>query len=280
LDELHVLRIDAEDFKRKPQVGVPCCPPWSSFASGLREPRVADDKGIKGGFALGLYQENTRRKDHLIHIGAVSFDFDQSGVEPVAARLKRYACVVHETFSSTPEAPRCRAFIRLAERIDAATYERLHGILREKLRSTGLPPDESAKDASRLSYSPVRRPGASYAFRVLQGKPLNAAEVIRANPPPPPRSAPRVLLPEHRDGYAKGALRRAAEAIANAGEGERHHALCREAASLARAKLNLSDAEIEAALLPVFIAVAGEKRAAEGIRTIRGQIRFGRGSAA
>jgi hypothetical protein len=53
--------------------------------------------------------------------------------------------------------------------------------------------------------------------------------------------------------------------------------LSREAFALAR--LGLSDAEIADALLPAFLAAAGERREAEGTRTIRDAVRARRGAA-
>jgi hypothetical protein len=57
----------------------------------------------------------------------------------------------------------------------------------------------------------------------------------------------------------------------------RHFTLCREAFALAR--LGLSESEIEGALLPAFVGVAGERRQHEGIRTIRDAVQARRGAA-
>jgi hypothetical protein len=188
---------------------------------------------------------------------------------------KAHGGIVHETFSSSDDAPRCRAFVLLSEPIEAVTYERLHAIMRAKLRRAGLPPDEGAKDCSRLCYAPVRRPGASYAFRVVTGEALDAAAVLRANPPPPPRPAPRLPDPRHADAYVRAALRHAAEAVLRASPGERHGALCRESFALAR--LAVDEPEIRAALLEPFVSVAGEARRREGLRTIGDCVRARRG---
>jgi hypothetical protein len=167
--------------------------------------------------------------------------------------------------------------LALAEPIDAATYERTHAIVRAHLRRADLVADEGAKDASRLSYSPVRRPGARYRFATVDGVPLDARAVLAAQPPPPPRILPRPVAPEHADAYLRAALRRAADAIASASPGERHYALSREAFSLAR--LGLDEGQIVSALLPAFVAAAGERREYEGGRTIRDAIRARRGAA-
>jgi hypothetical protein len=172
-------------------------------------------------------------------------------------------------------APRCRAIVLLQVPVDVVTYERLHAIMRVRLRQADLPPDEGAKDASRLSYSPVRRPGASYAFRETKGAPLDAQAVLAAQPPAPPRSAPRLPPPEHADRYVAGALRRAAEAVLQASPGERHYALCREAWSLGR--LALTDDAIRDALLGPAVHAMGEPRRREAERTIADALHARRG---
>ena len=75
----------------------------------------------------------------------------------------------------------------------------------------------------------------------------------------------------------RGALQKAAAALASASPGERHYALSREAFTLAR--LDVPTAEIESALLPAFAAAAGDTRMAEGVRTIRDAVKARRGAA-
>lgn len=197
-------------------------------------------------------------------------------MERVAAVVARYRAIVHSTFSSTPDAPRCRIVLALAEPIDATTYEATHAVVRARLRGAGVSADEGAKDASRVSYAPVVRPGASYHYRSIDGAPLDARAVLAAQPPPP-RSAPRLPPPEHADAYVRAALRRAADTVAGSSPGARHYALCREAYALAR--LGVDEAQIASALLPAFVASAGEARRHEGERSIRDAVRARRGAA-
>jgi hypothetical protein len=204
-------------------------------------------------------------------------DVDEDGdVDEVAAVVSDYRAVVHETFSSTDAAPRCRLVLALAEPVDGPTYEATHAVVRDHLDDAGVVADIGAKDASRLSYAPVRRPGAGYRFREVEGRPFDARACLSAQPPPAPPSAPRLIAPQHRDAYERAALQRAAEAVSYASEGTRHYMLSREAFSLAR--LELSDAEIAGTLLPAFVAAAGERREWEGARTIRDAVRARRGA--
>ncbi len=263
-----ILFVSPQRFKASPQVGTHVTMSWREFGMYLSRPSIGEEKAEAGAYSPAVYEGNVRRKASLVRIWALIVDIDENGdVDNVADALSRYSAIVHETFSSTNDAPRCRIVLELAEDINAATYETAHKIIRSRLRSAGIVADEGAKDASRLSYAPCRREGAGYRFRANEGEQLDACALIAAQPPPPPRPPVRVVAPEHRDVYVRGALRKAAEAVSGASEGERHYMLCKEAFALAR--LGLSDSEIESALLPAFVAAAGERRQHEGIRTIR-----------
>jgi hypothetical protein len=269
--ELDVLIVSPERFRLSPQIGTATRPTWHELALYLSRVTFGDAKDVAGAWSPARYRDNIRRKSALLSIGALVVDIDENGdVDRVAEVVGRYDVIVHETFSSTEGGPRCRVVLHLAEPVDASTYEALHRIVRARLAGAGIVADEGAKDASRLSFAPVRRLGAGYRFRQLDGELLDAARVLAAQPVPPPRPVPRPVAPDHRDAYVRGALRRAAEAVASASEGTRHYALCKEAFGLAR--LGLSEGEIAAALMPAFISVAGERRELEGRRTIRDAI--------
>ena len=267
---LDVLFVSPERFRCSPQIGVRIGMSWTELAHWLRAPTVGAAKDEAGAWSPALYQGNVRRKSELVHACALVVDVDQAGdVDLVAEALAGYRAIVHETFSSTADAPRCRLVLDLTEAIDAPTYEGAHAIVRAHLLEVGIVGDEGAKDASRVSYSPVRRAGCGYRFRQLEGRPFDARACLAAQPPPPPRAAPRMPAPEHRDGYVRAALRHAAEAVSSASEGGRHVALSREAYKLARLELGLDERQIVGALLPAFVAAAGERREWEGRRTIR-----------
>jgi hypothetical protein len=274
--ELDVLYVSPDRFRAQPQVGTPCRMTWHQIALYLSRPSIGEAKDEAGAWSPALYRGNVRRKANLVSIGAIVVDVDEAGdVQRAAEAVSRYRAIVHETFSSTDDAPRCRIVLMLADPIDAATYEATHALVRARLRSAGFGVDDGAKDASRVSYSPVRRAGARYRFVRTDGLPLDAHAVLAAHPPP--RAAPRLVAPEHHDAYTRAALQRAADAIGSATEGMRHYTLSREAFTLAR--LGLGDKQIERAVLPAFVASAGERREYEGRRTIRDAVRARRGAA-
>jgi hypothetical protein len=274
---IDVLFVDPERFRAKPQIGVPCTMTFDELAFYLAKPSVGDAKDCAGAWSCALYTENIRRKANLVHVHAIVVDVDENGdVDEVAVLFGRYRSLVLESFTSTDDAPRCRALALLAEPITVAEYEEAHRIVRAHLRTQGVVADEGAKDASRLSYAPVRRAGARYRFRLNEGEPLDARAMLRAQPAPAPRVVVPPPAPEHADRYVRGALQRAANAVGSSSPGERHYALSREAFTLAR--LDVPTSEIESALLPAFVAAAGDTRMAEGVRTIRDAVRARRGA--
>jgi hypothetical protein len=276
---LDVLYVSPEAFERKPQIGLAVRFTWAELVRWLSQPTIGNAKDEAGAWSPALYRDGVRRKSALVRAHCLVVDVDERGdVNRIASALARYRAIVHSTFSSTPDAPRCRIVIALGEPIDAPTYEAAHAVVRKHLAAAGVEADDGAKDASRVSYAPVVRTGADYRFRALEGRLLDARAVLAVQPPPPPRSTRRPPDPEHADAYVRGALRRAADAVAGSSPGTRHHALSREAFTLAR--LDVSDDEIASALLPAFVASAGEARRREGERTISDAVRAKRRGAA
>ncbi|HXX68099.1 MAG TPA: hypothetical protein VEK07_12995 [Polyangiaceae bacterium] len=274
--QLDVLHVDLDGFASSPQVGVPLRTTWEGLVAYLSRPTTGDRKDIAGAWSPALYRDGIRRKSSLVHACALVIDVDEGGdVDRAAEALALYRAIIHSTFSSTDAQPRCRIVLALTEWIDAPTYELTHAIIRPHLCAVGFGADAGAKDASRLSFAPVIRPGATYRFRTTDGAPLDPAAVLAAQPPTPARPVARVRPPDHRDRYIGGALANAADAVSTASEGMRHYTLSREAFGLAR--LGLAASEVEAALLPAFVAAAGERRQAEGVRTIRDAIRARQG---
>lgn len=279
-DAVDVLFVSAERFHCKPQTGVAARLRWVQLVDYLARPTIGDAKDLCGGFAFGSYVDNVRRQSALLSIDALVVDIDGNGdVDRVAGALERYRAIVLETFSSTEEKPRCRVVFKLATGVDVATYKAAHAVVRTHLRAAlDVETDDGACDASRLSYAPVRRPGTRYAFAVTYGRALDAASIARlAVPPSRPASRPTLEPPQHGDRYIRAALHRAADALASARDGTRHETLNREAFTLAR--LGLSAMEISAALMPAWIAAAGQARAREGERTIRDAVDARKGAA-
>jgi hypothetical protein len=272
-----VLILTPERLRARQHIGLPVIfddfemmVTWGSRVTWI-DPTGDDnaDKASAGGIALGTYDGGHRTKKAWRSGRAMTLDLDEDGDVDRIADAIGCSCFVHETYRSKPGALRCRVYIELAEAVtDVAVYDLAHAIVRRHLASAGEIVDEGAKDSSRLNYVPVREYGTGYRFRRVEGPPLDVVRMLAAQPPPPPRSAPRLVpLPENRDRYVSAALARARTNVASATPGGRHLALCRESYSLAR--LALTEAEIADALLPAFVAASGESRRHEGKCAVR-----------
>ncbi|MCL2447632.1 MAG: hypothetical protein FWD17_01660 [Polyangiaceae bacterium] len=272
-----VLYLSPEQFCRAPQVGTPCRMTWGELTAYLSRPTTGDPiafpnpddaKRQAGAWSPCLYRDNHRAKDKIVRAWAITFDIDGGGdVDRASEAFGAFRKIVHSTYKSRPDAPRCRVVLPLTEACsDVALYERAHAAGRRALRERGFIVDEGAKDASRLNFAPMVHPGQTFGFRATDGVAFDVKKFAAAMPPPPkPKPPPK---PEHRDRYVQGALRRASDAVSAAGVGDRHHALAREAYSLARHELGLSLEQIELVLLGAFVSAAGEHRRREGQRTI------------
>jgi hypothetical protein len=250
------------------------------------DPEIA--KRQEGGWTGGLYRDGWRHHSAFVCTQLLTIDVDAHGeIERAAEALAPFRKAIHSTFKSTPDAPRCRVVLPLAVPCtDLREYKRAHAGVRERLYSWGyVRPDrragikgdidEGASDATRLSYAPMYQPGRAFRFLATAGLALDVPRI-----PEPPKSAPRppttALRERNPDRYREAALRRAEDEVRTALEGQRHESLFKEAASLARPELELREEDIWSALLPAFLAIAGEARRREGERTIADGIARGR----
>lgn len=273
LDNLHldVLLVDDPDVyerEHRCMIGRALELPWWNVVTWLSRPSLVERKQELGAWTAAKFRDNRKKKDHLEHASALLVDVDEGGdVQRVAEILTGYLAAVHSTFSSTSDNPRCRVVLPFAEPVDAKTYETTFRVVAKHLKVASVIVDEGTKDAGRLGFLPCVKAGAVYLFRAVEGDALDAHAIVAAQPPEPPRPLVTLPKPEHRDAYVNAALSDAASAVMCAPVNSRHDTLNRQAYSLAR--LELSEAEIAAALLPAFVAAAGEGRRHEGARTIR-----------
>ena len=271
--------IGADNLARSPQRGARLVEEWSGLVRWLSHPVVTPDKASMGGFTLADLRDGVRRKTHVIGVSALGIDYDQ-GVATLAkahAALARYRHVVYTTASHETNAPRWRAIIGLSRIAAIDEHALLWAHAARLLDARGIVLDRGAKDACRLWYVPTVRPGGRFEISAGEGELLDVDGVVpiarawadyeRA------RTVAKAPPPALAGAYARGALRRAAGTLASTVPGERHFVLNREAYALARSKLELTEAEIENALLPTFVAVAGEARRHEGQRVIRDAFR-------
>jgi hypothetical protein len=276
-----LLYLSDHQTRRRPQAGTSCVLSWLQFAEWLSKPVRGKDKTAAGGYSPGKYRDNVRHLDKLVYVSALVFDIDvDGGVSRVAGKLSEYSCIVHETFSSTEEAFRCRLIVETRSSMDAWTYTIAHKKFRKILTERHVWPDENATDASRLSYCPVRPEGSEYCFALVNGKPVDA-QVLSAGTPhvyyPKDLATPKHL---HDKGeivvtvtrqYVESAVASARHNLQMASEGSRHATLLKESLSLARSELGLSLEDVERALSDTALERMGPTRAHE----IRAAIKSG-----
>jgi hypothetical protein len=240
----------------------------------------------------GLYRGRWRHHSAFVHTRLLTIDVDAHGeIERAAAGLAPFCKAIHSTYKSAPDSPRCRVVVLLAELCtDLRMYKKAHAAVRERLyerlhscgyvrpdKDRGIKGDidEGASDATRLSYAPMHQPGREFRFPATEGDLLDVNRI-----PQPARPARRPSSPSPRDcnpdRYREAALRRAEEQVRSSLEGQRHEALFKEAASLARAELALADGEIWSALQVAALSSMGDGRRREIERTIRDGIARGR----
>ena len=273
---LDVLYVAPKRFHASPQQGVQRRIAWAALAAALSPARVGNVKDVAGAWSPALYRGGIRRRSALITVGALVVDVDVGGdVDRVIEAVSRYRAIVHETFSSTQANPRCRILVHLEVPVDATSYEKLHAVVRAHLRQHGIEADEAAKDASRLSYFPVRRPGSSYRFATAEGVSLNASRVIAVQPSlPSARVRGGLPLIDGTGSYSGVALASAASAVASAGAGKRNDTLFHETFSVSRlADINartIRTAMLDAALAAGLPETEAKRTIASALRTRRG----------
>lgn len=276
-------------------VGIACRMRWPELVGYLSrgvpgdpakypDPEIA--KRQEGGWTGGRFRNGWRHHSAFVHTELLTLDIDAHGeIERAAAALAPFRKAIHSTFKSMPSAPRCRVVLPLSEPCtDLAMYKTAHAGMRERLYAWGyIRPDkargikgdidEGASDATRLNFAPMHHPGRAFGFLATDGEALDIARIPAKSKPTPALAAPRK---RNQDRYREGALRRAETEVRSALEGQRHPAVFKESAALARPELGLSDVEIEATLYPAAVAVMGERRAHEAKRTILDGIARGR----
>lgn len=257
---------------RKPQIGTSVIADWPEIVAWLRDPAwlgaewaacvrlnptkemLNAAKASAGGWIWASLAGGVRRKVSIGWLFGFGLDFDEGiPLETITALLGRYELCVHSTFKHTATAPRYRALLPLREPLTCDEYERAWKTIEHHLLAAGVRPDPVTKDGSRLWYLPLRRSDADYVFYTHRGELLDGKAAAAWEPP---RTPPKVAEPTRlSDRYLRGALRRASEAVATAGEGARNDTLNRQAHSLLRlpidptvARSALIDASVSAGL--------------------------------
>ena len=265
------LYVRPDAFKRSPMVGVQRECTWSDFAQRFIRAAGGDSKDAHGAWVGAEFRDGIKREDHLVACHTLVVDIDEMGdVEMVAHTVRGVSAIVHETFSSTDERPRCRVIFELARPCSPAEYRATWSYVTERLMLSGIVPDRACCDPGRLSYVPVRRPGSTYEVDYCEGRPIDAVSIARRHPLP-------THAPIDVDGYRphdlsrvqRAALEREADEVRATGAGDRHRRMLEACLRVFRPQLQIEYQDGERALLPAFLAATDGKRKGEALRILR-----------
>jgi hypothetical protein len=97
----------------------------------------------------------------------------QEVVERIKRAIPDVQALVYTTRSATPDNPKCRAIIPLAEGIPGADYPMMAKILNDRLKAAGLIPDRATERTGQLCYLANR--GEFYQYHYIEGETLSPA---------------------------------------------------------------------------------------------------------
>jgi len=265
------LYVPPDAFRRSPMIGMQRECTWSDFVSRFDHAAPGESKDALGAWVGAEFRDGIKREDHLVACHTLVVDIDEMGdVEMVAHAIRGVRAIVHETFSSADDAPRCRVIFELARPCSPTEYRAAWALVTERLMLSGIVPDRACCDPGRLSYAPVRRPGSTYEVDYCEGRPIDAVAIARRYPLPThapidvdryrPRDLSRVQI---------AALEREADEVRATGPGRRHARMLVAALRIFRTQLQIAYQDGEAVLLPAFLAAADGKRKGEGMRILR-----------
>lgn len=260
-----------ERLAQRPQRGVRVDMTWPELVRWLSMPMTAAVKDEHGGYCIASFAGDERAKANVEKIYALGLDIDDgTPFARVCELLSRYSFLAHSTFSSSAATPKTRAILPYAEPLTAAEHGGAWRTVAAHFAGEGVTIDAATKDASRLWYVPCVPQDGPHAFHVGEGEMFDGRV---ASEWAPPRPAPRVVDTSGiSDRYLRGALRRAADAVAGAGVGARNATLNREVHSVLRLPIDHSTAEavlVSAAVSAGLPRVEAEKTFASAARARR-----------
>lgn len=154
---------------------------WGELVGWAHNP--ADTKECGGVIYGSLIQDKgPRERSNIATRSALSLDADHaepSFLSNLRGTLHGTAYLAHTTYSSTPEAPRWRVIVPLAEPVDPETYTALSAAVLRALDSTRTDPGEWDWAASTRPESFMWRPAGpdgKVDVRVGSGAPLDPAD--------------------------------------------------------------------------------------------------------
>jgi hypothetical protein len=287
--QLYIESDPAKGFKPR-TTGTPCNTTWEQLVRVLsrapegdpkkyRDPNV--QKSARGGWSACALKEGRRLASAFIETRLLGLDIDKNGdIERVLKAFEPFKKIVHSTYKSTKDAPRCRVVLLLKEACrDADAFRRAHRVVRETVVRGGWFDakdfDDAGSDPSRLWFLPMVPPFVPYVFHVTDGALLDVSKLVpklAASNPIVRKTTPKFTATHKTSPNGAGALAWADRKMHEAAEGQRHTTVYSTAAWLAAIDPPIPDPQIASALMPH----APVGREAEFRRTIADAIQRGR----
>ena len=259
--ELRITWLSADAFVSRPQVGKIITQDFPSlvrhvFAWPTRTDRTDDDAKTIAGAMCPAALENGVVKGGRGPVGILMADVDacgEGGFERSVDALAEYLGFVVTSCNATPENPRHRVGLVCDRDLTVDEFPIAWRKFQRTLAAVDIVIDEKCKNPNRLYYLPVWKRGGIFRAKILSGAPVAVDALLAAAREDEARATRERSRPptKHWSGsandYARRALKKACDAVMNAGEGNRNDTLNREAYSLSRLPA-LTDDEIHDAL--------------------------------
>jgi hypothetical protein len=204
---------------------------WASIQRILGTHMRAASKSAVPLWSPAIYApDTTRAKANVIEVSMFVADLDGGTTpEEIAAWLNGTAFVMHSTYSHTPEHPKLRAVLLLAEPIPAAIYDEVWLQVNVHIFRSLL--DPSTKDVSRAYFLPSGPPhGVTPVYMARSGHPLDWRQLPPLPlkmPTTPARPKQTVVAGDLSERRAQAMLDRWADDLAATAPGSRHGTLLR-----------------------------------------------------
>lgn len=146
------------------------------------------------GWSPATFIGDTRSKKNVDRIYCVVLDYDKGSTSlddaadfwtckaflPFRKSAFTTACLVHSSFSSTPEHPKFRVIMPLSRAVDAEEFTIIWGYVSKLAAEAGHQIDEACKDPSRLWFWPSCPEGETVLFSPCEsGAPLDVRRILK-----------------------------------------------------------------------------------------------------
>lgn len=190
---------------------------FTEFISWVKNP--ADRKEC-GNYLFGRLRGDRRTKATILSRSAVTLDYDHppAGAWARAAALGVLA-VVHETFSSSPDAPRFRVIVPLDREVTPDEYPRVAGAVAARIGTEGLDPKSYQPEQYMFRPAVPAERRAAWEPAIADDQPVASADDLLAEMPEPPTEAAAVGTSKRADPFGAPGLIGAFNRSFDMGEG-------------------------------------------------------------